>query len=165
MPYTTSILTSPNSSHESQINYDYHSTPTQTGKTKPPNFTKILFLNLLNRVPRTTLDIVLMSAIQVQVLARDLECWIVDYRAYLTRADSLIAALKAWMTCETKQSHPSYESWEVFFVHIESVSSQIFPVLQKSIQTKCIQPLQVLFQFVNADVVRICTTHLKGQPH
>jgi hypothetical protein len=79
----------------------------------------------------------------VQVLARDLEGWIKDYRTYLNSADALIAALKGWATFENQQA-PN-PSWNVFFVHIENVSTQIFPFLEGSIRKKCIQPLEVCF--------------------
>jgi hypothetical protein len=84
-----------------------------------------------------------MEAIQVQVFARDLERWCKEYRVYLNSADTLIAALKSWMTFENRYPHNSNTSWDVFFAHIEDVSTQIFPILEKTISTKCIQPLEV----------------------
>jgi hypothetical protein len=81
----------------------------------------------------------------VQVLTRDLERWIKDYRIYLNSADTFMAAFKAWMTFETSTSR--YEAWDIFFAHIEKVSTKIFPVLENTIQLKCIQPLQVHIPF------------------
>jgi hypothetical protein len=77
------------------------------------------------------------------VLARDLERWLTEYRTYLNSADTLVAALKLWKTFENRDQKRLTSAWDVFFAHIESVSTQIFPLLEREIQTKCIQPLEV----------------------
>ena len=79
----------------------------------------------------------------MQVLARDLERWLKEYRIYLNGADALVAALKWWMTFENRDQKKGNSSWDIYFGHIESVSTQIFPVLEGTILTKCIQPLEV----------------------
>ena len=85
------------------------------------------------------------QAIQVQVLARDLELWLKEYRVYLNSADALVAAMKTWLTFEMRDKKKERtQAWDVFFSHVESVSSQIFPVLDRTVRTKCIDPLQVL---------------------
>ena len=103
-----------------------------------------------------------MEAIQVQVLVRDLERWCKEYRVYLNSADALIAALKAWMIFENRHPHNSNTSWDVFFSHIEDVSTKIFPILEKTIATKCIQPLEVVTCGIKVDF-RNFTIRSKGQ--
>ena len=77
------------------------------------------------------------------MLARDLERWLTEYRAYLNSADALVAALKWWKTFENRDQKHMNSGWDTYFAHIESVSTLIFPILERAIQTKCIQPLEV----------------------
>jgi hypothetical protein len=79
----------------------------------------------------------------VQVLARDLERWLKEYRVYLNGADALVGALKGWLTFENRDPKKASPPWDIYFAHIESVSGQIFPILEATILTKCIQPLEV----------------------
>ena len=77
------------------------------------------------------------------MLARDLERWLTEYRTYLNSADALVAALKWWKTFENRDQKRGTSGWDIYFAHIESVSTQIFPLLESQIQTKCVQPLEV----------------------
>ena len=79
----------------------------------------------------------------MQVLARDLERWLKEYRIYLNGADALVGVLKEWLTFENRDSKKASSPWDIYFSHIESVSAQIFPILEATILTKCIQPLEV----------------------
>ena len=81
------------------------------------------------------------------MLARDLEQWLKEYRVYLNSADALVAALKWWMTFENRDQKRASSGWDVYFAHIESVSTQIFPFLEREIRMKCIQPLEVDLQY------------------
>jgi len=83
------------------------------------------------------------TALQVQVLARDLDRWIKDYRAYLNGANALVGALKWWLLFENPNRKTESKTWDAYFAHIEKVSSQIFPYLEHQIVLKCIQPLEV----------------------
>jgi hypothetical protein len=112
--------------------------------------TSELYADLVSRFAKQGISFPFSSkiAIQVQVLVRDLDRWVKEYRLYLNSADSLIGALKSWMTFET-HTHKNFNprnrsSWDIFFSHIESVSTQIFPILESTIRAKCIEPLQVV---------------------
>jgi hypothetical protein len=84
------------------------------------------------------------QAIQVQVLARDLERWLKEYRGYLGAADGLISAMRGWVAMERGQiKGETLRAWDVFFSHIENVSNRVFPILDTTIRAKCIEPLQV----------------------
>lgn len=83
------------------------------------------------------------SALQVQVLARDFERWIKEYRAYLNGADSLVGALKWWLAFENPNRKRESTTWDAYFAHIERVCNQIFPYLEHQIVLKCVQPLEV----------------------
>jgi hypothetical protein len=83
------------------------------------------------------------SALQVQVLARDFERWIKEYRAYLNGADSLVGALKLWLVFENPKQKRQDTTWDAYFAHIEKVCNQIFPYLEHQIVLKCVQPLEV----------------------
>jgi len=88
----------------------------------------------------------LTLAIQVQVLTRDLEGWLKDYRVYLNSAENLIMALKLWITFEkpgSQLSEEDFRSWNAFFTHMTKVTTNAFPFLQKTVETKCIQALEV----------------------
>jgi hypothetical protein len=91
------------------------------------------------------LALYLTLAIQVQVLTRDLAQWLKDYREYLNGADVLIAGLKNWVTYEktTKIMDEDSLSWKEFCHHMATVSTSAFPFLEKTIQAKCIQSLEV----------------------
>jgi hypothetical protein len=83
------------------------------------------------------------SALQVQVLARDFERWIKEYRAYLTGADSLVGALRLWLVFENPSQKRQSTTWDAYFTHIDKVCTQIFPYLEHQIVLKCVQPLEV----------------------
>lgn len=55
----------------------------------------------------------------------------------------MVAALKWWKTFENRDQKKQNSQWDIYFSHIESVSTQIFPFLEGEILTKCIQPLEV----------------------
>ena len=82
-------------------------------------------------------------AIQVQVLSRDLKLWIKEYRVYLNSADALIGALKSWLTFDSRDQAKLAPYWDLFFTQIEKASVHIFPLLESTIMTKCIEPLEV----------------------
>jgi hypothetical protein len=57
-----------------------------------------------------------------------------------------MAALRSWVTFESNSPaviESKLPSWERFFDHIDSVSTSAFPVLERTILAKCIQPLEV----------------------
>jgi hypothetical protein len=82
----------------------------------------------------------------VQVLARDMERWTKEYRVYLNSADNLISALKNWVAFDNilpRGFNLDYQMWNEFFIHMGNVSMKVFPVLEKTIHAKCVEPLEV----------------------
>jgi len=109
----------------------------------PQSYTEISCPSSPSKVPDFDQNELNRTALQVQVLARDLDRWIKDYRSYLNGADALVGALKWWLTFENPNPKRQSKTWDAYFAHIEKVSSQIFPYLEHQIVLKCIQPLEV----------------------
>ena len=127
--------------------------------------TSELYGDLVSRFAKqgTYFQFKLRVAIQVQVLARDFECWLKDYRSYLNSADLLVVALRKWIAFESNSEAVKISeipSWESFFAHMDSVSNNAFPVLESTIRGKCIQPLEVSLRCLL--ICRGCMIHSKG---
>lgn len=128
---------------DEQINCDPPSGLDEIGMMKRLNYTEISFPNSQSRVLHIQPSQAYRTALQVQVLARDLERWIKEYRAYLNGADALVGALKWWLVFENPNQKREITTWDAYFTHIENVSIKIFPFLEQQIVLKCVQPLEV----------------------
>lgn len=66
---------------------------------------------------------------------------------YLNSADNLISALKDWVAFDNVLPRgfnlDYYQSWNDFFIHMGNVSMKVFPVLEKTVHSKCVEPLEV----------------------
>jgi len=66
---------------------------------------------------------------------------------YLNSADNLVSALKNWVAFDNvlpRGFNLDYQSWNDFFIHMGNVSVKVFPVLEKTVHVKCVEPLEVL---------------------
>jgi len=65
---------------------------------------------------------------------------------YLNSANNLISALKNWVAFDNilpRGFNLDYQMWNEFFIHMGNVSMKVFPVLEKTIHAKCVEPLEV----------------------